>query len=97
MKTLHRAITTGAVEWHILAPHVSSKDMGVLKKRLEGGTLMRSLTAVADAPTKAAAVQNMPNDVGRIFAKVPTTTVKELGTHLNTLDRGPKGTVICDC
>jgi hypothetical protein len=97
LKTLHKAIKQGDLEGHILAPHLGPNDMQVLKKRLDAGTLMSGFTTVADAPSKAAAVRKLPNDLGRVVAKLPASKVKSFGTHLNSLPRSPRGVIICNC
>ena len=97
LKKLHTAIQRGDVQGHLLAPHLSTKDMGILKQHLDKGTLMKGLTTVADAPSRAAAVRELPKDLGAVIAKLPATTVRDFSSHLNTLSRDDRGIIGCDC
>jgi hypothetical protein len=97
LKTLHKAIQQGDLVGHILAPHLGPNDMEVLKKRLDGGTLMPGFTTVADSPSKAAAIRKLPDDLGRVVAKLPASKVRSFGAHLKSLPRNSRGVIICDC
>lgn len=92
---MHSVLTQDAT-LNILG-RLSTKDLKVLSRHLQAGTLMENLTPLADSADYADAINQMPADISGVLKKLPKTHIATLAKNLNSLPRDEANTLVCGC